>query len=74
LTLIAKVKRKSAELVSLSVQRLLEPIAAKVFTLTSDNGKEFARHQEISTVLQADFYFAPHTHPGNGVLTKIPTD
>jgi len=60
LTLIAKVKRKSAELVSLSVQRLLEPIAAKVFTLTSDNGKEFARHQEISTVLQADFYFA---HP-----------
>ena len=60
LTLIAKVKRKSAELVSLSVQRLLEPIAAKVFTLTSDNGKEFARHQKISTVLQADFYFA---HP-----------
>ena len=60
LTLIAKVKRKSAELVSQSVQRLLEPIAAKVFTLTSDNGKEFARHQEISTALQADFYFA---HP-----------
>ncbi|MHC4258640.1 MAG: IS30 family transposase [Planctomycetota bacterium] len=60
LTLIAKVKRKSAELVSQSVQRLLEPIASKVFTLTSDNGKEFARHQEISTALQADFYFA---HP-----------
>ena len=60
LTLIAKVKHKSAELVSQSVQRLLVPIASKVFTLTSDNGKEFARHQEISTALQADFYFA---HP-----------
>jgi IS30 family transposase len=60
LTLIAKVKRKSAELVSRSIQRLLEPISSKVFTLTSDNGKEFARHQEISTALNADFYFA---HP-----------
>jgi len=60
LTLIAKVKHKSAELVSQSIQRLLVPIASKVFTLTSDNGKEFARHQEISTELQADFYFA---HP-----------
>ena len=60
LALIAKVKHKSAELVSQSVQRLLVPIASKVFTLTSDNGKDFARHQEISTDLQADFYFA---HP-----------
>jgi IS30 family transposase len=60
LTLIAKVRSKSAELVSRSIRRLLEPIASRVFTLTSDNGKEFARHQEISTALQADFYFA---HP-----------
>ena len=60
LTLIAKVRSKSAELVSWSIRRLLEPIASRVFTLTSDNGKEFARHQEISTALQAKFYFA---HP-----------
>ena len=60
LTLLAKVKRKSAELISRSVRRLLEPIASKVFTLTSDNGKEFARHQEIATALHANFYFA---HP-----------
>jgi len=60
LTLLAKVKRKSAELVSRSIRRLLEPVAAKVLTLTSDNGKEFARHQEISKALRADFYFA---HP-----------
>ena len=60
LTLIAKVKRKSAALVSQSIRHLLEPIASKVFTLTSDNGKEFAKHQEIAAALQANFYFA---HP-----------
>lgn len=60
LTLIAKVKSKSAELVSQSIRRLLEPVASRVITLTSDNGKEFARHQEISTALHANFYFA---HP-----------
>jgi len=31
-----------------------------VFTLTSDNGQEFARPQEMATALQADFYLA---HP-----------
>ena len=60
LTLLSKVKHKSADLVSRSVQRLLEPIASKVFTLTSDNGKEFVKHQEIASALEADFYF---THP-----------
>ena len=53
-------QRKSAEAVSRSIQRLLGPLAAKVLTLTSDNGKEFARHQEMATALQANFYFA---HP-----------
>jgi transposase, IS30 family len=60
LTLLSKVKQKNADLVARSVQNLLEPIASQVLTLTSDNGKEFARHQEISTALQANFYFA---HP-----------
>jgi IS30 family transposase len=60
LTLLSKVKQKSADLVARSVQNLLEPIASRVLTLTSDNGKEFAKHQEISSALQADFYF---THP-----------
>jgi IS30 family transposase len=56
-TLLSKVKHKRADLVSRAIQRLLEPIASKVFTLTSDNGKEFAKHQEIASALQADFYF-----------------
>ena len=60
LTLIAKVKHKSAELVSQSIQRLLVPLASKVFFFFFDNGKEFARHQEIAKALRANFYFA---HP-----------
>ena len=73
LTLIAKAKRKNAALVSWSIQRLLEPISSRVFTLTSDNGKEFSRHQEIATALKADFYFAPHIHSGSGGLTETAT-
>ena len=60
LTLLAKVKRKTATLVSLAVCRLLHPVGTRICTLTSDNGKEFAKHQDIAKALQADFYFA---HP-----------
>src|SRR5210317_2661053 len=73
LALLAKVQRKTAESVSRSIRRLLKPIASKVVTLTSDNGKEFARHQEIATALQANFYFAHPYSTWNGGLTKIPT-
>ena len=40
--------------------RLLAALAQHVHTITSDNGREFARHQQIATHLKADFYFA---HP-----------
>jgi len=60
LSLIAKVERKTAGLVSTAIVRLLKPYADKVHTLTSDNGKEFAQHKEIAKALNADFYFA---HP-----------
>ena len=58
LALIAKVERKTAEQVSAAVIHLLKPYIGKVHTLTSDNGKEFAKHKEISEKLDADFYFA----------------
>jgi IS30 family transposase len=60
LALIAKVERKTADQVATTIVRLLTPHAKKVHTLTSDNGKEFARHKEIAEHLNADFYFA---HP-----------
>ena len=39
---------------------LLEPLAARVHTITVDNGKEFCDHQLIAAGLQARIYFA---HP-----------
>ena len=59
-TLIEKVERKTAQAVSRAMVGLLKPYRARVHTITSDNGREFAGHEEITQRLQADFYFA---HP-----------
>jgi len=42
---------------------LLAPYKRLVKTITSDNGKEFAKHQEIAKKLEADFYFAEPYSP-----------
>jgi IS30 family transposase len=60
LTFLKKVRRKSAEAVEQALAELLQPVREKCYTITSDNGKEFANHQAIAACLQADFYFA---HP-----------
>lgn len=60
LTLIRKVERKTADKVSKAIIHLLKPLAHRVHTLTSDNGKEFALHETIAKQLKAKFYFA---HP-----------
>jgi IS30 family transposase len=39
---------------------LVKPHRKKVRTITSDNSKEFAGHEEIARKLKANFYFA---HP-----------
>jgi transposase, IS30 family len=59
-TLIRKVERKTAQAVAEAMTSLLKPYRSKVHTVTSDNGKEFAGHEEIAAALKADFYFA---HP-----------
>jgi len=59
-TLIRKVERKTALAVSQAMIGLLKPHQKKVHTITSDNGREFAGHEEIASGLKADFYFA---HP-----------
>jgi IS30 family transposase len=57
-TLIGKVPRKTAHHVSQTMIRLLTPYTGKVLTITSDNGSEFARHQDVSRALNAPFFFA----------------
>ncbi len=39
---------------------MLMPYKDYVHTITADNGREFAGHQEIAEALDADLYFA---HP-----------
>lgn len=56
--LIRKVERKTAQAVSQAITVLLKPHHRRVATITSDNGREFAGHEEISQQLRADFYFA----------------
>ena len=53
---------KEAEQVTWVTLELLEPFKQITHTITSDNGKEFARHQEIAKALEADFYFANPYH------------
>jgi len=62
LTLLRKVERKTAEAVAAAaaVVTSLMPWKALTHTLTSDNGKEFALHQIIAKLIEADYFFA---HP-----------
>jgi len=60
LTCLAKVARNTAELVTQAVSTQLESLVVK--SITSDNGREFAGHQQIGQHLKADFYFAHPYH------------
>ena len=60
LTRLAKVERNTAELVQEALPQQLDGLVVE--TLTSDNGREFAKHQAIAAHLGADFYFAHPYH------------
>ena len=59
-TLLGKVSQRTAQAVQDQICRLLLSIQDKVHTLTSDNGKEFAYHEQIAQLLQLKYFFA---HP-----------
>jgi len=59
-TLIKKVKSKQANEVTKALIDMLQPLKPITKTITSDNGKEFAYHKQVSEALDTDFYFA---HP-----------
>jgi IS30 family transposase len=62
LTKLVKVSHNTAKKVEQALLEKLEPIKEFVYTLTSDNGKEFANHQIVSAALEAGFYFAKPYH------------
>lgn len=53
---------KEALEVTTSIISALKPLSALVHTMTFDNGKEFARHELISELLDAGSYFAHPYH------------
>ncbi len=59
-TVIAKVPTKHADVVTTATIKSLSLYAGVIHTITSDNGTEFAGHEEISKSLNAQIYFA---HP-----------
>ncbi len=60
--LIKNVPSKEADVVKQALIEMLQPIKAIAYTITSDNGKEFAYHKEIAKALNIDFYFANPYH------------
>lgn len=61
-TKLIKVSNKTAGSVRDAVVEKLGPFKDVVHTLTADNGKEFAYHEEIAHSLNANFYFAQPYH------------
>ena len=55
---MAKVSNKTADLVGAAIIEALNPLKARVKTLTYDNGKEFSGHARIDEALGSTGYFA----------------
>ncbi len=62
LTKISKVRRSTARATKTATVRRLKPIGDFVHTITFDNGKEFAAHQDIAAALKAEIFFATPYH------------
>lgn len=59
-TLLEKIERRTAAATEAAIVRLLQPYHLQALTITFDNGKEFAHHQQIASQLEVATYFA---HP-----------
>ena len=57
-TVSTQVNVKSADTVTAATIALLRPFQAEVLTITADNGKEFAFHEQMTDALGAKVYFA----------------
>jgi len=53
---------KKAQDVTDAIKKLLKPIKEYVHTITFDNGKEFASHEQIAKSLKCNTYFAKPYH------------
>ena len=56
--LMKKIESKDSEIVKNATIELLKNWKPFLKTITSDNGKEFSKHQAIAKALEIDYYFA----------------
>jgi IS30 family transposase len=59
-TLVGFSQKKDADSVKKELISMFKPIKECVKTITADNGKEFAGHEDVARVIEAGYYFA---HP-----------
>jgi transposase, IS30 family len=57
-----KIESKEAALVEAAAKEMLADWKPFLHTITSDNGKEFARHKNIAEALEIDYFFAQPYH------------
>ncbi len=57
-TIIKATQTKHADIVTKALIEMLTPMKGITHTITSDNGKEFAYHKQVSDTLGTNFYFA----------------
>lgn len=55
-----KVTSKESAIVTTAINELLEDWVPYIHTITADNGKEFAGHEDVAEQLGIDYFF---THP-----------
>jgi IS30 family transposase len=53
-----KIERKDIEVIKNTTIKLLESWKPLVHTITSDNGKKYAKHESIAKALKDNYYFA----------------
>lgn len=64
-TLAKKIEDKTACVTTEAIVSLFDDVPSRMLkTLTLDNGKEFAGHEEIAALTSASIYFAHPGHPG----------
>lgn len=59
---MAIIPSKEASVIQNKAVDLLKDLKSKLHTITTDNGKEFSNHREISSELEIDYYFATPYH------------
>ena len=72
-TWIKKLVFKRSDLLSKAVNKMLNPIKNHIYTITSDNGSEFAAYEKIENKLGIKFYFCdPYSSWQRGLNEHMP--